>query len=687
MPQPSPQESLARGTILDGRYRIDRVIGSGGYASVYKAIDTTYNVERAIKEVTDPDKGVREQFRLEADLLINHHHPNIPRGYKVFEMNKRIYFVMDFVQGKDLEELLNESLTQQRRPLDEARVLRWAIEISGALSELHRMQTPIIHRDIKPANIKITPQDRPVLIDFGLAKLQLQSQAPIATQVAAQGVSPGFAPPEQYMARGRTDARTDIYGLGATLYACLTGRDPAEAPARLLAQTGVAHGASLDSPRVHNPRISARTEAVILKALELSPSKRQQSATEFEAELRDALNHLSGGAATGATAAMSSVAAPGRAAQGRAVSDLGSANKRAPVSPKAAQKPVVAANVQPGRQVEPQKALGKQPAASVDQRTGKQPAMVDPRAAKQPGGPFAAVASVAAFAPAAGAALNRMMSSAPAPAVVPVPSETAQHRTLAAAQQGPSRSSGKHPAVPKTAEQPAVAATSAKHPVLHMKNAVGRDATVGAVAVAAAAGGGKAFSAVATPEKEKPVKAGRMSGKQAVVAKPAPVAAAATPAAASAAAAATDPRSMISLGTIPISGFGKWTLAISAIEALWGAAALSLGILSLFTHGLTTDLLLKLGLGWLVVVAILSIYGGQALGRPIYRRGKLGGVRRMMQGTGLFLFSVLVHIVALWGATIFVAAPGNEPLAVIAYIFFGLNVLVAGGLAVFNILD
>ncbi len=686
MPQPSPQESLARGTILDGRYRIDRVIGSGGYASVYKAIDTTYNVERAIKEVTDPDKGVREQFRLEADLLINHHHPNIPRGYKVFEMNKRIYFVMDFVQGKDLEELLNESLTQQRRPLDEARVLRWAIEISGALSELHRMQTPIIHRDIKPANIKITPQDRPVLIDFGLAKLQQQSQTPIATQVAAQGVSPGFAPPEQYMARGRTDARTDIYGLGATLYACLTGRDPAEAPARLLAQTGVAHGASLESPRVHNPRISPRTEAVILKALELSPSKRQQSATEFEAELRDALNHLTGASAAGATAVMPQVASSGRAAQGPAALGQGSA-KRAAVSPKAPPKPVVAATVQPGRQVEPQKVAGKQPAASIDPRTGKQPAMVDPRAAKQPGGPFAAVASVAALAPAAGAALNRMMAPAPAPTAVPVPTETAQHRTLAAAQQGPSRSSGKHPAAPKTSEQPAIATTSSKHPVLQMKSATGREAAVGAVAVAAAAGGGKAFSTVATPEKAKPGKAGRMSGKQAVAAKPAAAAPAATPAGTSAAAAATDPRSMISLGTIPISGFGKWALAISAIEALWGAAALSLGVLSLFTHGLTTDLLLKLGLGWLVVVAILSIYGGQALGRPIYRRGKLGGVRRMMQGTGLFLFSVLVHIVALWGATIFIAAPGNEPLAVIAYIFFGLNVLVAGGLAVFNILD
>ena len=114
-------------------------------------------------------------------------------------------------------------------------MLRWMIDICGALQELHTLRVPIIHRDIKPANIKITPENRPVLIDFGLAKLQRTGNP---TMTAAQGVSPGFAPPEQYMAKGRTDGRTDLYGLGATMYACLTGKDPAEAPARLLAQTG-----------------------------------------------------------------------------------------------------------------------------------------------------------------------------------------------------------------------------------------------------------------------------------------------------------------------------------------------------------------------------------------------------------------------------------------------------------------
>lgn len=291
MPQRALYGTLASGTILDGRYHVDRVIGSGGYASVYRAIDTAYNVERAIKELTDPDPGMHEQFRLEADLLINLQHPNIPRGYNVFESGKCIYFVMDFVHGRDLEELLNESLTLQRRPLDEARILHLATEICGALSALHHLSTPVIHRDVKPGNIKVTPEGRPILIDFGLAKLVQRPS--MATAVAAQGVSPGFAPPEQYMAKGRTDARTDLYGLGATIYACLTGKDPAEAPARLLAQTGVKHGSGLEPPRTLNPRVSARTEQVILKALELSPAKRYQSAKEMEAQLQEALMSLS----------------------------------------------------------------------------------------------------------------------------------------------------------------------------------------------------------------------------------------------------------------------------------------------------------------------------------------------------------------------------------------------------------
>lgn len=257
-PQAS-QATLQPGAMLAKRYRIEQLIGSGGYANVYRGADVTLGFDRAIKEVVDSDPGVRDQFRLEAELLINSVHPNIPHGYHILEENGRLYLVMDYVKGPDLEELLNESLTKRQRPLDEERVLEWAMAICGALDEMHSRRVPVIHRDIKPANIKITPGGEPILIDFGLAKLHSRNGP---TMTAAQGVSPGFAPPEQYMAKGRTDARTDMYGLGATLYACLTGKDPPEAPGRLLAQTGAGgtQGMHLLPLRKLNPRVSDATE-------------------------------------------------------------------------------------------------------------------------------------------------------------------------------------------------------------------------------------------------------------------------------------------------------------------------------------------------------------------------------------------------------------------------------------------
>lgn len=303
MPQPAPQSTLGPGTVLSKRYKIEQLIGTGGYASVYRASDLTFGYTRAIKEVSDPDPGVRNQFRLEAELLINSRHPNIPHGFHLIEEMNRLFLVMDYVQGKDLEELLNESLTQRGRPLDESQVLKWAIDICGALDETHNLKVPVIHRDIKPANIKITPDGTPILIDFGLAKLHQKGP----TMTAAQGVSPGFAPPEQYMAKGRTDARTDIYGLGATLYACLTGKDPPEAPARLLAQTGAGGvGMSLVAPRRMNPRVSEDTDRIVMKALELSPNNRQQSARQLAEELRASLARLSG-ASVGSTQSMGAV--------------------------------------------------------------------------------------------------------------------------------------------------------------------------------------------------------------------------------------------------------------------------------------------------------------------------------------------------------------------------------------------
>ncbi len=609
MPQPASQATLAPGTILTKRYRIDQLIGSGGYASVYKATDLTFGYERAIKEVSDADPGVRNQFRLEAELLINSRHLNIPHGYHLIEDMGRLFLVMDYVTGKDLEELLNESLTQRKRPLDEAQVLEWAIEISGALNEMHNLNVPVIHRDIKPANIKIMPDGRPILIDFGLAKLQ-QQKGP--TMTAAQGVSPGFAPPEQYMAKGRTDARTDIYGLGATLYACLTGKDPPEAPGRLLAQTG-AGGANMRLLPVRrlNPAISEATDRLILKALELSPNNRQQTAAQLRDELSASMKQLGGqGESTlvmgmtchrcgtqnrpGAERCVSCHAllhsSDGPRPLGVAGPNSDGSAKRPALAPAGARGTGKQAAVgamrastdddrepRTGRQVVPQnQRTGKQSAVGVEQRSGRQRAITPP------------ADGLAATGVLAGSAL----ASARAGAIAPLPA------------------------------RPARAGESGR----------------GAVALA---------------ERSSP--------------------------------AAQAVGGWIRLGSVPLGRFGKTMLALSAVEALWGICILALGGVAIAYRDKPLPVS-QLALSWLAVVVVGSLVGAQAIVRPIYRRGRLTNLRRWMQGSGLAFYTVAVHAVAIWGATIFASQQGNATLALISFILFGINVLVVGVLGVVNTL-
>lgn len=644
MPQQAPHETLKPGTILDnGRYRILEVIGTGGYASVYKAVDLQYGYERAIKEVVAPDEGVAKQFRLEADVLVNIQNPSVPRGYHVFTNARRIYFVMDFVQGKDLEELLNDSLVQRRRALDEAQTLQWMIEIANALSQLHTMRTPIIHRDIKPANIKITPQGHPVLIDFGLAKMWEQSKQ---TQTAAQGVSPGFAPPEQYMAKGRTDARTDVYGLGATLYACLTGKDPAEAPARLLEQTGVNHGTPLERPTKLNPHISHRTEQVILKALELAPGRRQQSARELRDDLRGALAALQGVAQASTQVMAPNMVPP--AAGPASKPDQSSSKRPAVQAPRPAVKPPAVARQAPA------------PLASASVLAGVAGTSTPPSAAQ----PFAAdqrtaqrAAIQGPFGPAAPQATAKQAAVAVA--------DAAQRRTLASsAQEAAARSSNKHKAV-----RPLAAASSSQHPVLEAKDTNARMMVAGAGALGAAGAAGVALA----DREPRAASARKKGGARAAVAAPDEL--------------MIDRGAMIRLGAMPVSPFAKAMLALAGLETIWGLAALSLGLVALARHGvMSSSLLLKLGAGWGIVVLLGALIGGQALSRPVYRKGKLNGLGRVLQGTALFFFAILLHVVAFWGLSIFLGAHGDPTLEVVAYSIFGLNVLIAGVLSLITIL-
>lgn len=286
------QPGLTAGIFLKSRYRVEYLVATGGYASVYRVTDMQVMQPRALKEVIDPDPGIREQFALEAQLLMRSRHPNIPRGHDHFEENERAYLVMDYVEGNDLEQMLAQSMTQRGQPIDEAQALRWLLPICDALHEMHSQPVPIIHRDIKPANIKLTASGVPILIDFGLAKLAF----PGPTNAAAQGVTPGYAPPEQYLAAGRTDPRTDIYSMGATLYTLLTGREPPEAPNRLLSQSGHT-GEPMVPARMLNPAISASTANIIDRAMSVSAAQRHQSARELQEDLAAALRQLEFGRA------------------------------------------------------------------------------------------------------------------------------------------------------------------------------------------------------------------------------------------------------------------------------------------------------------------------------------------------------------------------------------------------------
>ncbi len=275
-PAMSQPPALAPGVMLRNRYLIEGYIGGGGFGHIYRARDTALGHLRAIKEAFYQDQNSRRQFQLEAEFLLNARHANLVRGYSVFESHGRLYLVMDYVDGHTLEDIAIDTIKRTRLPPSEAQTLDWILPICDAIHELHSQPTPIIHRDVKPANIKLSASmGAPVLIDLGLAKLYTHGQRTIA---AALAFTPGYAPPEQYQATGATDQRTDVYGLGATLYYLLTGYQPIEAPARLSAQ-------ALPTPRERNPHLSEEINDIVLKAMALDPNARYQSTRELGREL------------------------------------------------------------------------------------------------------------------------------------------------------------------------------------------------------------------------------------------------------------------------------------------------------------------------------------------------------------------------------------------------------------------
>jgi formylglycine-generating enzyme required for sulfatase activity len=261
--------ALATGQILNNRYRIVKRIAEGGFGAVYRAWDMNLNLACALKENLDTHEAVKEQFFKEATILAGLRHPNLPRVTDHFALPGFGQFLaMDFVEGQDLQEMLDE----RDGPLPYEQAIPWILQICDAIIYLHSQNPPIIHRDIKPANIKITPGGQAMLVDFGIAK---RYDPGSKTIIGAQAVTPGFSPPEQYGV-GATDVKSDIYALGASLYAILTGHTPPDG-LEILTKSSEIQTAS-----ERNPKIPLEVSQAIERAMSVVKDSRFATVTEFK---------------------------------------------------------------------------------------------------------------------------------------------------------------------------------------------------------------------------------------------------------------------------------------------------------------------------------------------------------------------------------------------------------------------
>ncbi|HLW00738.1 MAG TPA: protein kinase [Ktedonobacterales bacterium] len=265
---------LSGGTLIGGRYRVVRLVGKGGFGAVYEAVDERFQARRvvAIKEMSDAQLTPAEKaqaiqdFRHEADLLVQLHHQNLPQVSDFFEEAGKAYLVMDFVEGKTLEKEQEDTAG----PLPEARVMGFALQLCEVLGYLHTRIPPVIFRDLKPSNVMLTPEDEIKLIDFGIARVFKSAANKDTTSLGSRG----YAPLEQY-GRTQSDARSDIYALGATLYDLLTKTTPADAATRRV------NPLAFKALRQLNPAISRASEQIILKAMQEEARDRYQSAAEM----------------------------------------------------------------------------------------------------------------------------------------------------------------------------------------------------------------------------------------------------------------------------------------------------------------------------------------------------------------------------------------------------------------------
>ena len=260
------------GTVIEGKYEILKLIGKGGMSKVYLAMDNNLNKQWAIKEIVKEARNRNNEIIVqsaiaEANMMKKLDHPCLPRIVDIINRDNVIYVVMDYIEGEPLSKVLQQDGAQPQEV-----VLEWAESLCGVLEYLHSQNPPIIYRDMKPANVMLQPNGNVKLIDFGIAREYKEQNLEDTVSLGTKG----YAAPEQFGGRGQTDARTDIYCLGVTLYHLLTGQNPCDPPYELY------------PIRQYNPNLSAGLENIIIKCTQLNPADRFDSC----AELLYALRHL-----------------------------------------------------------------------------------------------------------------------------------------------------------------------------------------------------------------------------------------------------------------------------------------------------------------------------------------------------------------------------------------------------------
>lgn len=261
---------LEIGSVIDGKYKILNVVGKGGMSVVYLAMNERANKQWAIKEVRKDGmqsfEVVKQNLVAETDLLKKLNHPHLPSIIDVIDCDDTFLIVMYYIEGNPLSKALETSGAQNQDD-----VIEWAKQLCDVLGYLHSRKPPIIYRDMKPSNVMLKPDGNVMLIDFGTAREFKYSSVADTTCLGTQG----YAAPEQFGGHGQTDARTDIYCLGATMYHLVTGHNPATPPYEMY------------PIRQWNPMLSSGLEEIILKCTQRNPEDRYQSC----AELLYALDH------------------------------------------------------------------------------------------------------------------------------------------------------------------------------------------------------------------------------------------------------------------------------------------------------------------------------------------------------------------------------------------------------------